>query len=35
MNRITYFVRFIYWLCIQRSWSRAKWVMDYQGHPSK
>jgi len=31
MNRITYVAHFVYWLCVQRSWARAVWVMDYQG----
>lgn len=32
MKRMAYLVRFIYWLIRHRSWSRAKWVMDYEGH---
>lgn len=32
MNRLTYIACFAYWLLRQRSWVRAKWVMEYEGH---
>lgn len=30
--RLTYLARFSYWLLRHRSWSSARWVMDYDGH---
>lgn len=31
MRRITYVLQFARWLLVHRSWSSAKWVMDFEG----
>ena len=31
INRVIYIAHFLYWLRVHRSWSTAKWVMEYEG----
>lgn len=31
VNRIAYIAEFTHWLLLHRSWSSAKWVMDFEG----
>lgn len=30
-RRVQFVARFIYWLCVHRSVSSARWVMEYEG----
>lgn len=31
VNRVIYIAHFLYWLRVHRSWSSAKWVMEFEG----